>query len=169
MATGQPPLHTLAGRDGEQLVARRLLRLGATVLVPVVATPGIDLAVRTTDGRYVELQVHSNGGGAERGSRCFRVERLRPRNALILVCLAYGEMESPEAWVLPSALFDRFATSPPADGPRELDMDAPGDGPLAERLKVYRDRWKLITSFSSYESVMRDPQALAVRLALDAP
>ena len=41
-------------------------------------------------------------------------------------------------------------------------------GPLGEQLGTYCERWTLITEFSKYEQVARDPSSLQVRLALDA-
>jgi hypothetical protein len=41
-------------------------------------------------------------------------------------------------------------------------------GTLGEQLGTYRERWTLITEFSKYEQVARDPSALQIRLALEA-
>jgi len=47
-----------------------------------------------------------------------------------------------------------------------LDLDAPKDESFAERLSVYQDRWPLIIEYSKCRSVLADPTALQVQLAL---
>ena len=144
-------------------VRDELLQRGASLFQPLANPAAVDLAVRVERGQYVEVQVLSAGGEAPRR---FRVERLRPHLSLFIVCVAFDGDTPSGAWVLPSATFDRFADGLSRGASRELDLDAPDDEPLSERLSVYQDRWPLITEYSKYRSVLADPTALQVRLAL---
>ena len=133
-----------------------------TMLFRPIGTPTeVDLAVRGWDGQYVEVQVRS----AEPGSRTFGMARLRDRPHLFIVGVVWDGEEPSESWVLPAHVYDRFASGA-GNAPRSLDLDAPADEPLRERLAVYKDRWGLIAEFSKFRSTLSDPVALQVRLAL---
>lgn len=127
---------------------------GDTQLFAPLRRGGIDLAVRVGAGEYAELLV------AEAVSpSSFRADVRRQRPNLFVIGVL-GSGESPEAWVVPSGAFERFAD---AD---VLQLDAPSDEPLRERLAVYRNRWALITDYAKYRSTLTDPVALQVQLAL---
>ncbi len=144
-------------------VRDELLQRGAALFQPLASPVDVDLAVRVERGQYVEVQVKPASGETPRR---FQVERLRPHPSLFIVCVPFNQGQPSEAWVLPSATFDRFADGPSHGASRELDLDAPDDEPLRERLSVYKDRWSLITEYAKYRSVLADPTALQVRLAL---
>ena len=160
-----PNTRQVAGKRAELFVSNELLKRGAAVFAPVVDSVGVDLAVRGDDGQYVEVQVKSAGGAGGKDPRWFQMGRFRPRPHLFIVGVTFEGDEPSETWVLPSGVFDRFATGF-GKATRDLNLDGPKDEPLRERLAVYKDRWALITEFSKYRATAADPVSLKVRLAL---
>lgn len=145
-------------------VVEQLAKLDLMLFRPIGTSMEVDLAVRSGDGRYVEVRVRS----AADGTRTFEVPRLRDRPNLFIVGVVWDGGEPPkpsECWVLPAHVFDRFADGAP-NGPLSLDLDGDEAEPLAERLAVYKDRWALIAEFSKFHSTLSDPLALRVRLAM---
>lgn len=148
----------------EQAVKRRaaaeLAERGAAVFEPVGGSPGVDLAVRAGDGQYVEVIV-KEPASPDKG-RAFAMRRFRPRPHLFILCVTADG----EAWPLPSPVFERFAVGAPGEPEWTLDLDAPADEPMSDRLAVYRERWALIADYNAYRSTLADPLALQVRLAM---
>ena len=151
--------------DARKLVTTRLADAGAAVFAPVSGGGGVDFAVRAGgDGQYVELVVR--GAASAEKPRAFAMRRFRPRPHLIIVGVADGE-DGPEAWLLPSAAFERFAAGAPGEPEWTLDLDEDdGGAPLADRLAVYRERWALVSDFPKYRSTLGDPVALQVLIAM---
>ena len=143
-----------------QYVVDSLVERHAAVFEPVGGSADVDLAVRTGDGQYVEVVIR--GPVAAEEPRSFVMRRFRPRPHLFILCIAQG----PEAWLVPSTVFERFATGAPGEPEWVLRLDAPQDEPLSERLSVYRERWALIANYSEYRSTLSDPLALRVRIAM---
>jgi hypothetical protein len=139
-----------------QFVVDALMEHGATVFTPVAKAPGIDFLVRTSDRKYVELRVASSD------ARSFQAGNFKPHSAFYILGVVQQPGAGPEAWVLPSPVVERYGER--SSNGYMLDVD----GPLGEQLDTYRERWTLITEFSKYEQVARDPSSLKVRLALDA-
>lgn len=144
----------------KEYVIRNLMERQAAVFEPVGGSADVDLAVRTGDGQYVEVICREPLSAQE--SRSFMMRRFRPRQHLFILCIAPG----PEAWLLPSIVFERFATGAPGEPEWVLRLDAPQDEPLNERLSVYRERWALIANYTEYRSTLTDPLALRVRIAM---
>lgn len=140
----------------QQFVVDALVERGSTVFKPVAKSPGIDFLVRTNDRKYVELRVAPSDG------RSFQAGNFKPHSAFYILGVVQQADAAPEAWVLPSPVVERYGER--SNNGYALDLD----GPLKEQLDTYRERWKLITEFSKYEQVARDPSALQIRLALDA-
>ncbi|MCY4581625.1 MAG: hypothetical protein OXE50_02315 [Chloroflexi bacterium] len=146
--------------SARQYVVNSLVERHAAVFEPVGGSTDIDLAVRTGDGQYVEVIVRESMAAEE--PRSFTMRRFRPRPHLFILCIAPG----PEAWLVPSTVFERFATGAPGEPEWALQFDAPQDEPLSERLSVYRERWALIANYGEYRSTLNDPLALRVRIAM---
>jgi hypothetical protein len=143
-----------------QHVVDNLVERHAAVFEPVGGSADVDLAVRAGDGQYVEVIVTEPV--SEEETRSFLMQRFRPRPHLFILCVAPG----PEAWLLPSTVFERFATGAPGEPEWVLHLDAPPEEPLSDRLSVYRERWALIANYSEYRSTLSDPLALRVRIAM---
>ena len=150
----------MAEQDAKRRAVAELVQRGAAVFEPVGGQAGVDLAVRTGDGQYVEVVVKEPA--SPDNGRAFVMRRFRPRPHLFVLCAAADG----EAWPLPSAVFERFAAGAPGEPEWTLDLDAPADEPLADRLAVYREGWALIADYNAYRSTLTDPLALQVRLAM---
>ena len=150
----------MTNADAKAAVIRSLVERRAAVFEPVGGSADVDLAIRTGDGQYVEVIIRDPVSGEE--GRSFSMRRFRPRPHLFILCVALG----PEAWLLPSVVFERFATGAPGEPEWILHLDAPDDEPLSERLSVYRERWELIANYAEYRSTLSDPLALRVRIAM---
>ena len=144
----------------KQHVVDNLVERHAAVFEPVGGSADVDLAVRTGDGQYVEVIIKESVPAGQ--SRSFMMRRFRPRPHLFILCVAEG----PEAWLLPSSVFERFATGAPGEPEWVLHLDDPTDEPLSDRLSVYRERWALIANYTEYRSTLSDPLALRVRIAM---
>jgi hypothetical protein len=141
----------------QEHVAEQLKSTGAGLYVPLVGSDEVDLAVRGEDGQYVELRVLE-----ATGTRVFAMGRFRPKPYAFFVCVGDGE-----DWVMPSNIFERFASGAPGAPSRTLDLDQDDMGEtLGERLAVYRDRWALIAQYRKYRSTLSDPVALRMVLSM---
>ena len=96
-----------ADPDAREYVIKSLRSRGASLFVPVVGADDVDLAVRGADGQYVEVRVMSPEPDAP---GWFRVRRFRPKAYVFFVCVGSPSGASPEAWVFPSGIFERFAS-----------------------------------------------------------
>ena len=150
----------MADASAKEYVTGNLIERHAAVFEPVGGSADVDLAVRTGDGQYVEVIVREPVS-AEDG-RSFLMRRFRPRPHLFILCVAPGL----EAWLLPSTVFERFATGAPGEPEWKLELDSPPEEPLSDRLSVYRERWALIANYTEYRSTLSDPLALRVRIAM---
>ena len=146
--------------NAKQYVVDNLVERHTAVFEPVGGSADVDLAVRTGDGQYVEVIVKEPVSPEQ--SRSFMMRRFRPRPQLFIVCVTEG----PEAWLLPSGVFERFATGTPGEPEWVLHLDDPADEPLSDRLSVYRERWALMANYTEYRSTLSDPLALRVRIAM---
>lgn len=127
--------------------------------IPIGANTYSNLVAKTKDGRYLELQILVG----DEDTRSFEIQNLRPQSSKILIYVDRSGPESPSYWILPFLVIDRFATGHLSMGAGVLDLDATE----SEILTVYRNRWDLISRFKQFESVLKDPTALKVRIALD--
>ena len=142
-------------------VADELVQWHTALFEPVHGASDVDFAVRTGDGQYVEIIVREPSSPDK--PRSFVMKRFRPRSHLFIIALAHG----PEAWILPSIVFERFAAGAPGEKEWNLNLDTPPDEPLSERLSVYRERWAIIAHYAEYRSTLSDPLALQVRIAME--
>ena len=148
----------MASTPASQHVIEQLKANGASLFTPLVGADDVDLAVRGGDGQYVELRLLE----PEAGGRAFTLGRFRPKPYVFFVCV-----ESEATWVIPSHIFERFASGAPGAPSRTLDLDQDDLGEtLGDRLDVYRDRWMLITEFSKYRSTLSDPISLKMRISM---
>jgi len=149
----------MALTKSQQYVIDRLKEAGASIFVPLVGANDVHLALRGEEGQFVEVRVLE----PEADGRAFTMGRFRPKPYVFFVCVT----SQPEAWVLPSNVFERFAGGAPLDPKRTLDLDAPDMGEtLADRLRVYRERWALLANYRKYRSTLSDPVALRLMLSM---
>ncbi len=147
----------------KQLLIDNIAARGAAVFEPIAGKTDVDLAVRTGDGQYVEVVIRQ--AAAPDKPRAFRMRRFRPRPNLFIVGVVDAP-EGPEAWLLPSNVFERFAQGAPAGPEWLLNLDDSAGEPLSDRLAIYRERWALIADYSKFRSTLGDPVALQVRIAM---
>lgn len=141
-------------------VVQSVSELGVSLFIPATERSGLDLVVRETDGAFVEVDIKA----ASDSNPVFSMGHFRPRPSLFVVGILFKNNAPVESWVLPSGIFDRFASHGNAV---VLDMQADDGGEtLSDRLAIYRDKWQLISEYSKYRSTLSDPIALQVRMAL---
>jgi hypothetical protein len=147
----------MALTPAQEHVADELKSAGASLYVPLVGSNEVDFAIRGDDGQYIEVRVLE-----ATGARAFAMGRFRPKPYAFFACVSEGE-----DWVIPSNVFERFASGAPGATTQTLDLDASDMGEtLGERLAVYRDRWALITHFRKYRSTLSDPVSLQMLLSM---
>lgn len=138
---------TEKGKLGELYVFRRLIERGAMPFLPIADISGIDAVVRKKDGTYVEIQVKATWPPEQAGY--FNVTNLVPRMNLFIVCLIMGG-ETPEAWILPSAIFLNHARMRKVDN-KTVYLLSLGLGQTKleqsrrEKLAQYCENWSLLT------------------------
>lgn len=152
-----------ANPASRQFLIEKLTGLGAAVFEPVGGGADVDIAVRAGDGQYVEVLIREAVSPAK--PRAFLMRRFRPRPHLFIVGVVQTP-DGPEAWLLPSGVFERFAAGAPGEPEWLLDLDDAAGEPLSERLAVYRERWALIADYSKFRSTLGDPLSLQVRIAM---
>ena len=111
------------------------------------------LLARVGDGQYIELVLAEQ---SESRSFKFSIKRSKPH----LFVVALESTNEDAAWILPSAVFERFS----ANG--ILNFESSFLDPLETKLAVYKNRWSLISQFNKFRSTLHDPTALQVQLAL---
>jgi hypothetical protein len=152
----------LAGERGELYVLGELLKRGAISYVPLVKE-GVDALVRTATGAVIEIQVQAAGSAGGKHPRWFQMGHLEPRKNFIIIGVEFGEEDPKCAWVLPSIIFDKYASNPPKGSPRDLDLDGgvrKHGMPLKDLLCGFRDRWELVVEFARFEEMMQSPDDL---------
>ncbi len=137
---------TEKGKLGELYVFGKLIENGAMPFVPLVDIRGVDAIVRKKDGTYVEIQVKSTWPPEQAGY--INVPDLNVREGLFIVGLIYTSLpgqieEMPEAWIIPSDLFEentgkrRILSLGSEETKHQLN--------LREKLAEYREAWHLLT------------------------
>lgn len=152
----------IAGERGELYVFGELLKRGATSYIPLV-DQGIDALVQTSDGSVIEIQVKAAGSAGGKYSRWFQMGHLTPRKNFMIIGVEFEKEDPKCAWVFPSVVFDKYASTPPKGSPRDLDLDSGVKKygmPLRDLLCGFRDRWDLIVDFQSFEKLMESPEDL---------
>ena len=147
--------------NSKEQVGSKLIDLGVSVFAPLNENVYIDFAIRTGDGTYIELLIRECL--SENGRYSFQMDRFRPRSNLFIICITAND----EHWIIPSTVFERFASGAPGEPSWVLDINpSNARDSLHERLSVYRDRWSLISKYTAYKSTLSDPIALKVRIAM---
>lgn len=152
----------IAGERGELYVFSELLKLGAISYVPLVKE-GVDALVRTAAGDVIEIQVQAAGSAGGKYPRWFQLGHIEPRKNLFIIGVEFEEGDPKCAWVLPSIIFDKYASTPPKGSPRDLDLDSgirKYGMPLKDLLCGFRDRWELVVDFTRFERLMQSPDDL---------
>lgn len=150
--------------DLSQRVIDELASRNVQLYKPIDASNHSDLVAKTKEGNYLELQILIG----DQTTRSFKIPNLRPQSSSILIYIDRSDHGEPGYWILPFPVIDRFATGHLSMGDGVMNLDMPEDEPLSAALSVYRNRWDLIAKFKQYESVIKDPTALKVRIALDS-
>lgn len=152
----------IAGELGELYVFSELLKCGAVSYLPLV-DDGIDAIVRTSEGAAIEIQVKSAGSDGGKSRRWFQIDHIDPRANFMIVGVEFDKGNPLCAWVFPSAIFDKYANTPPKGSPRDLDLDSgirKYGMPLKDLLCGFRNRWELISEFSKFETLIDSPENL---------
>ncbi|MDA1128977.1 MAG: hypothetical protein O2913_09795 [Chloroflexi bacterium] len=164
----------LAGERGELYVFGELLKRGAVSYVPLV-DEGVDALVRTAEGSVIEIQVKAAGSAGGKYPRWFQMGHFEPRKNFMIVGVEFEKGDPKCAWVFPSIIFDKYASTPPKGSPRDLDLDSgirKYGIPLKDLLCGFRDRWELIVDFPRFEGLMGSPEdledVLTVREAVES-
>ena len=151
-----------AGKTGELYVFGELLKRQALPFVPLV-NEGINALVQTSAGSVIELQVKSAGSAGGKDPRWFQVGPVVPRKGFFIIGVEFSDGEPLAAWILPSVIFDRYASRPPKGSPRDLDLDTGTRKyglPLRDLLCGFRNRWELITRYEEYEALIGSAEDL---------
>lgn len=122
----------------------QLLREGVNVYTPLLNIEGVDAVVRLEDGRFRDLVIRASEN--EHFPTWFSVNRLRPRDNLFVLCVAW-QVTPVQCWIFPSEEFVRNAAQKGTANELDLEADAPA-GPgakLKQSLSMYRNAWRLIT------------------------
>ena len=152
----------LAGERGELYVFGELLKRGVISYVPLVKE-GVDALVRTAAGAVIEIQVQAAGSAGGKYPRWFQMGHLEPRKNLFIIGVEFEEGDPKCAWIFPSMIFDKYASTPPKGSPRDLDLDSGVRKygiPLKDVLCGFRDRWELVVDFERFEGLMQSPDDL---------
>ena len=152
----------IGGERGELYLFSELLKRGAISYVPLV-DEGVDELVRTATGTVIEIQVKAAGSAGGKDPRWFQVSHVIPRKNLMITGVEFEDGDPKCAWIFPSVIFDKYASTPPKGSPRDLDLDSgirKYGMPLKDLLCGFRNRWELITDFTKFEGLMESPEDL---------
>jgi hypothetical protein len=165
----------VAGKVGELYVFGELLKRGAVPYLPLV-DEGVDALVRTPAGRIIELQIKFAGGAGGKDPRWFQVSTVEARDNLFIVGVEAMNGKPGNAWIFPSAVFDKYASRPPKGSPRDLDLETGTKKygmALKDLLCGFKNRWELITNYERYEALMATTEdledVLTMKEALESP
>lgn len=95
------------GKYGESKVLSELFKRNFDVYRPMTDTVGIDLVVRTKNGRFNEIQVKTREPRTSDKGEIFESHIFEPRDNYFLI---YHLKDSEDFWVLPSKVFVEKAT-----------------------------------------------------------
>lgn len=95
------------GKYGESKVLSELFKMNFDVYRPMTDTVGIDLVVRTKNGRFNEIQVKTREPRTTDKGEIFESHIFEPRDNYFLI---YHLKDSEDFWVLPSKVFAEKAT-----------------------------------------------------------
>ena len=164
-----------AGKIGELYVFNQLLKRKAAVYVPLV-DEGVDAVVSTATGRVVELQIKVAGGAGGKDPGWFQIPKVELRKNWFIIAVEAPGGEPGDVWVLPSAIFDKYAAYPPKGSPRDLNLDSgirKYGMALRDLLCGFRNRWELVVEYEKFESLLESPEELedilTMREALESP
>jgi hypothetical protein len=162
-------MRQLAGKAGELYVFAELLKRGIAPYVPLV-DEGVDAVVRVSGGWTLDLQVKYSGGAGGKHPGWFQVGKIEPDKRMFILAIEAVDGEPGDVWVLPSAVFDAYATRPPKGSPRDLDLDG-GTRKYGSRLREllcgFKNRWELIVDYDKYEALMDSTEDLEDTLTMN--
>ena len=164
-----------AGKIGELYVFNELLKRGAVPYLPLV-DEGVDALVCTPTRQVIEIQIRSKSDEAKYPRR-FQMKNVEPRAKFFIVCVEVTHGEPRDLWIIPSAVFDKYANRPPTStSPRNLDLDKGVKRygmALRDLLCGFRNRWELIVEYENFAKLMDRTEdledVLAVKEALETP
>ena len=142
-----------SGKASWQFIIDQLTSNKVALFSPLAPRSEEVLLARVGDGQYVELVLAEQLEGIS-----YKLSLRRSKPHLFVVAIA--SIEEKAAWILPSAVFERFAVN------GVLDFESSFLDPLESRLAIYKNRWVLISQFNKFRSTLNDPTALQVQLAL---
>ena len=146
----------MAGKVAELYVFNELLKRGAVPYLPLV-DEGVDALMRTPTNQVIELQIRSKSDDPKYPHR-FQMKNVEPRKRFFIVCVEVTDSKPGDVWIIPSAVFDKYANLPPnGSSPRNLDLDkgVKRHGmALRDLLCGFRNRWELLLDYEKYELLM---------------
>lgn len=165
----------LAGKIGELYVFNELLNRGVAPYVPLV-DEGMDAIVRGPEEQCLELQIKSAGSAGGKYHRWFQMPKFGPRKNFFILGVEFNDGLPRNVWVLPSAVFDKYAGRPAKGSPRDLDLDGgtrKHGMKLRELLCGFQNRWELIVDYRKYAQLMDSIEdledVLTMKEAQEAP
>ena len=152
----------IGGERGELYVFGELLKKGVVPYVPLV-DEGYDAMVCTPDGQVLKLQVKAAGSAGAKHPKWFQMSQIKASRDFFIIGGEFADDSPENVWVFPSAIFDKYASTPPKGSPRDLDLDSgvrKYGMPLKDLLCGFRNRWELIVKFSEFEKLIDSPEDL---------
>ena len=159
----------IQGKRAELYVFGELAKRGLLPYVPVVDVEGIDAIVRPDGGEWLELQIKALRVSGGKAPGWVQVDALKPEDGFFIIFVEAPQAEISDVWILPSRVFDAYASRPPKGRPRDLDLDSGKrkfGQPLREILCGFRNRWELLTDYVEYQELMTKPEDLEDVLAM---
>ncbi len=166
----------MQGKQVELIVLGELMRRGAIPYTPWADVEGVDAVVSVNSERLLRIQIKARGfniGTAPQ--RLFKVNKLEISKDFFIVCVEAKGRVLGDAWVLPSKVFDAYATRE-SNGVRGLNLDSGKRKyglPLYDILCGFRNRWELITEYDSFKDLLDNPEdledVLTMKEAMEAP
>ena len=139
-----------------------LLKRGAVPYLPMV-DEGIDALLRSPGDSTIDLQITSSGSGGSKHQRWFLMPKFELRNNFFILGVEFIEGQPGDVWVLPSRVFDEYATGKAKGTSRNLDLDSgirKYGMPLKDSLCGFKNRWDLIVNYDKYEPFMESIEDL---------
>lgn len=165
----------MAGKIGELHVFNELLNRGVAPYVPLV-DEGVDAIVRAPGNWTLNLQITSCGSAGSKYHRWFLMPKFEPRKNFFILGVEFIDRKPGDVWVLPSRVFDAYATGKTQGTSRNLNLDSgirKHGMPLKDLLCGFRNRWDLIVDYHKYAALMDSVEdledVLAMVESLEAP
>lgn len=166
----------IQGKRIELMVLGELMRRDAIPYMPLADVEGVNAVVSVDGGRLLRIQIKARGfNNGKAPLRLFRVDKLNVAADLFVVCVEAPGGVVKDVWILPSIVFDAYATHN-SSGVRDLNLDSGKRKyglPLYDVLCGFRNRWELITEYDSFKDLLDNPDdledVLTMKEALESP